>query len=160
MPRPSIDERFLRQAMVIATGSTCVRRAVGCITVDDHNHQLSSGYNGVSAGMPHCNEEGGVRGISKLECPGSSVLSGEGLEGCAAVHAEINALIQCPDVMKIRTIYCTTQPCASCMKAIANTGCLKVVYIEPYNDPTGIRDAIADYKRITQLQLAVFTDED
>ena len=56
MARPSKDEYFLRMAALVAERSTCLRRAVGCVLVDARGHVLATGYNGVAAGQPHCNE--------------------------------------------------------------------------------------------------------
>ena len=55
-----------------------------------------------------------------------------------ATHAEQNALLQCDNVMAIRTIYITTSPCITCAKLIANTSCEKVVYSDEYVDKSGI----------------------
>lgn len=44
-------------AKLVATRATCLRRHVGCVLVNARGHVLSTGYNGVAAGTPHCNEE-------------------------------------------------------------------------------------------------------
>lgn len=56
--RPSKDEYFMRVASLVASRATCLRRAVGCVLVSDRGHVLATGYNGVAAGMPHCNDSG------------------------------------------------------------------------------------------------------
>lgn len=54
--RPTVDEYFLLLADAVATRSTCYRRRVGCVLVDEHRCVLATGYNGVARGQPHCNE--------------------------------------------------------------------------------------------------------
>jgi len=117
------DDLFMQMAESLSRRSTCARRSVGCVIVDEYNFVMSTGYNGVARYEIHC--------IDK-HCQGAGFPSGEGLDKCEAVHAEINALMQCKDVMKIDTIYCTTKPCVHCAKAIANTGCRRVVYEDDY----------------------------
>lgn len=50
------DEYFLQMAELVARRGTCFRRQVGCVLVNHRGHVLATGYNGVAAGMPHCNE--------------------------------------------------------------------------------------------------------
>ncbi len=50
------DEYLMRLAKVAATRTTCIRRGVGCVLADERGHVLAIGYNGVAAGLPHCNE--------------------------------------------------------------------------------------------------------
>lgn len=54
--RPTLDEYFLKMAQLVATRSTCLRRAVGCVMTNHRGHVLATGYNGVAAGAHHCNE--------------------------------------------------------------------------------------------------------
>lgn len=58
-----------------------------------------------------------------------------GKNSCEAVHAEINALLQCSDVWKIRTAYSTSSPCKPCLKALINTGCQRIVFRREHSDP-------------------------
>jgi len=138
MSRPNVDTYFMRIASVVATRATCLRRAVGCVLVDTRRHILATGYNGVAAGQPHCNELapyhdetfGGK--IYPYACEGSVAASGTAIDACGAIHAEQNALLQCRDVYAIDTCYVTTQPCVSCLKLLLATSCRRIVYVEPY----------------------------
>lgn len=127
--RESKDQYFLKIAKLVATRSTCPRRSVGCVIVNKYGHIKATGYNGVPRNYPHCTEH---------NCGGENYCSGKGLSVCLATHSEMNALLQCNDVMDIDTIYITTSPCPTCSKLIANTGCKRVVYEEEYSDKTGI----------------------
>lgn len=124
--RPDKDTYFLRMAELVATRATCLRRAVGCVLVNDLGHVLATGYNGVAAGLPHCNE------ADEHTCAGSMADSGTNLEGCEAIHSEQNAMLQCRDVQEIATAYVTTPPCITCTKLLMNTGCRRIVCLGTY----------------------------
>lgn len=193
--RPDVDEYFINMAKLVASRSTCLRRAVGCVLVNSRNHVIATGYNGVAAGQPHCNEptdrvstddlviretyvpimkvdDGGsveecdqksesllytfqdelkdefgesspplklssVAGPPQFDvyanaCPGSGAKSGTNLDGCRAIHAEQNALLQCRDVYDIDTVYVTTEPCVTCTKLFLGTSARRVVFAEAY----------------------------
>lgn len=127
--RPTRDETWLNVAAEVARRSTCLRRAVGCVLVDARGHVLATGYNGRAAGQPHCNE---VRFGHTWECKGVTAASGENLDGCEAIHAEQNALLQCRDVYAVDTCYVTVSPCLTCVKLLMNTGCRRIVFTERY----------------------------
>lgn len=126
MSRESRDSYFLRIASVVASRGTCRRRRVGAILVDSRRHIIATGYNGTPAGFPHCLDH---------ECPGARSVSGTHLDGCFAIHAEANALLQCSDVSRIDTCYSTASPCISCTKLLLNTGCRRICFLEEYPHP-------------------------
>jgi dCMP deaminase len=121
MDRPYQDKYFMDIAKVVATRSNCYRRQVGCVMIDKENRILSTGYNGVPKGVPHCE-------IGK--CP--RVHPGQDLDICLATHAEMNALIQCKDPDKIWKIYVTHSPCLPCTVVLLNTNCSIILYGELY----------------------------
>ena len=124
MMRPSKDEHFLRHAVVASEMATCARRKVGCVLVDALGHIIGIGFNGVARGVPHCNEG--------HPCPGASAASGTRLEDCFATHAEMNALLQCRDVDRIDTVYCTAAPCTMCLRQLMNTSARRLVFMQDY----------------------------
>ncbi len=126
-------EYFSAMARVVATRSTCRRRAVGCVLVDRDGHVLATGYNGTPSGSAHCTDNpctilNHPTRDASLRLPPS----GTGLDSCRAVHAEANALIQCVDARRVETVYTTTSPCWECTKMLANTGARRIVYNELY----------------------------
>lgn len=123
--RPDKDKTFLNIASTLALRGTCIRKQVGCVLVDKLGQILSTGYNGVARGLPHCNEGNA--------CAGAGHDSGQGLEICEAIHAEQNALLQCHDVQQIDTVYVTASPCRHCMKLIMNTSAKRVVFLSEYS---------------------------
>ncbi|MBU6231515.1 hypothetical protein KGP36_02500 [Patescibacteria group bacterium] len=147
-------------ANVTARRSTCLRRAVGCVLLNERGHVLATGYNGVPAGMEHCNEEflrpfnpkedaGDVTkafrplpdksGLGTITfphaCPGADAPSGTALDACHAVHAEQNALLQCRDPWSIATCVVTASPCVTCTKLLLNTSCKRILFGEDYPQP-------------------------
>ena len=120
--RPSLDMVMMGCAIALSHRATCMKRSVGCVLTDAHGFILSTGYNGVAVGLPHCIDRG---------CGGE--LSAVGSDTCQAVHAEINALIRCKDPEKIAVCYTTTFPCNSCMKTLLNTSCYLIVYMEDHS---------------------------
>jgi dCMP deaminase len=148
MPRPSRVECFLGVARVLATRSTCIRRQVGCVLTDEKGIILSTGYNGVSQDQPHCLD---------IPCGGASAGHGEGLELCEAVHAEQNALIQCPRHDHILAAYLTDSPCLHCVKMLLNTTCREIYYINLYDQRAVERWVSAGRKieQTTSLRMAI-----
>jgi dCMP deaminase len=147
MTRPNIDSYFISIAALVATRSTCLRRSVGCVLVDKRKHVLSTGYNGVASGLPHCNDSfyEDNKGILHKEsiigeqmmvhphaCEGHNAASGSDLSKCQAIHAEQNALLQCRDIWEIETCYVTTAPCVTCTKLLMGTSCEMIVFANPY----------------------------
>ena len=108
----------------ISKRSTCVRRDVGCVLTDKHGRILSVGHNGVPRGMPHCIDN---------PCEGADQLSGHHLDKCLAMHAEMNALLFCEDIMKVNTCYSTVSPCIQCIKALMQSSCHMIVYETCYD---------------------------
>lgn len=145
--RPSRDQWGLGLAQVTAQRGTCRRRQVGCVLLDGRGQVLATGYNGRAAGLPHCNEERwgpprceysqhGREQVVEImypnSCLGANSPSGTNLDGCEAIHAEQNALLQCRDVQLIHTCYVTTSPCVTCTKLLLNTSCERIVFAEEY----------------------------
>ena len=128
--RPSWDFYFMSIAEAVAVRSTCLRRQIGAVIVKD-KYIVSTGYNGAPRGVPHCSETGCLR--QQYNVP-----SGERHEICRGSHAEINAIAQAAFAgvsTKEAELYCTTEPCSFCTKAIINAGIVRIVYIYPYPDP-------------------------
>jgi dCMP deaminase len=135
MERPSWDEYFMRIARLTAERSTCLRRKIGAVIVQ--NKQIvATGYNGAPKGLAHCDEQGGCL-REQLGIP-----SGERHELCRALHAEQNAIIQAATSglsIEGATIYITNQPCVICAKMIINAGIRKIIVENGYPDELAVR---------------------
>ena len=130
--RPSRDQWAMEMAAITAGRSTCLRRHVGAVLLDPRGHVIATGYNGVAAGLKHCNEYHTEFSEFIDACPGAKSPSGTNLDGCEAIHAEQNALLQCSNVHTISTCYATTSPCITCVKLLLNTSCRRIVFYEQY----------------------------
>jgi len=129
MTRPSWDEYFMHITRQVARRSTCLRRQVGAVIVQD-KRILTTGYNGPPTGLAHCEEVGCIR--QQMDVP-----SGERTELCRGLHAEQNAIIQAA-LHGVRIagsdIYITLQPCVLCAKMLINAGIRRIVYDGDYPD--------------------------
>ena len=135
MDRISWDEYFMKMAELAATRSTCLRRQVGAVIVQDR-HVIATGYNGAPKGVPHCSEKGGCL-REQMGIP-----SGERHELCRALHAEQNAIIQAATLAQSiegATMYITNQPCIICAKMIINAGIERIVVREGYPDEFAVK---------------------
>jgi dCMP deaminase len=145
----------MAMAVLTAERATCLRRKVGAVFLNERGHVLATGYNGVASGQKHCNEltgevpnpslemaDGSFRRAEHWElatvkvhthaCSGAKAASGTNLDGCQAIHAEQNALLQTRDVYSIHTAYVTASPCMTCTKLLLNTSCQRIVFLEDY----------------------------
>lgn len=150
--RPTRAETFMAIARSLAARTTCLRRAVGCVLVDSRGRIIGTGYNGVAAGMQHCNavhyalgstahvsEEVakrdridvlGCNAFTPFACAGHDLPPGQ--DKCEAIHAEQNALLFCRNPDAIDTCYVTTFPCLACAKLLLNTSCATIVYADDH----------------------------
>jgi dCMP deaminase len=129
-PRPTWDDYFMQIAGLVAQRSTCLRRQVGALLVQNRR-LLATGYNGAPQGLPHCHElDGCLR--EQMGIP-----PGERQELCRALHAEQNAIIQAAvhgvELADV-TCYSTTQPCVTCAKMLINANVRRIVYEGDYPD--------------------------
>jgi dCMP deaminase len=128
MPRLTHDEYFIAMLKLVSARSTCARRSVGALIVDEGNRLLSTGYNGVPAGFVHC---------SMIPCDGANDAPGD-TSRCLAIHAEVNAILQCAfNLPRAHKLYVTCAPCFQCAKLITNTSIQEVIALEPYSDSRG-----------------------
>lgn len=126
------DKLYLDIAKRYSEETSCLRRKVGAvITVE--NRIVGAGYNGAAPGIKSCKELG--------YCVRCNSKSGENLQACRSLHAEMNAICQASKLgipIKNGTVYITTQPCSLCSKLIIGTGLKRVVYEESYPDNEGV----------------------
>ena len=127
MNRPTMTEAMMGVAFALANRSTCARRSVGCVLLDEHMRIIGTGYNGVARGLSHCIDS---------PCSGADFAPGEGLDKCEAIHAEANALLHCADTLQIHTCVVTHSPCIHCVKLLMNTSCKRIIYSIEYAHDT------------------------
>ena len=130
MKRPSIDEYYLEIAKAVSLRSTCLKKHYGCVIVN-HGEIISTGYNGNVRGESHC--------WTCTKASGNGDM--EEYSQCAAVHAEMNAIISASrnemlgadlylagfDVKSGEPIECEAWPCEICLRLIKNAGIYRII---------------------------------
>lgn len=131
--RVSKVDTYLNCAEVFAYRSTCLKRKYGAVIVKD-DAVISTGYNGSPRGFENCCEIGACPRMEQ------DMHQGEGYGICRAVHAEMNALLNCSrqqtmdaDLYLVginpenNTIH-QAKPCPLCARAIIQAG-IRNVYL-------------------------------
>ena len=157
--QPRREETFMTMAYAASQRSSCMKRKVGAVIVDETGTVVSSGFNEVPGTERPCKAEFEKchrqllreRFAADLKDAGLVVQGKEKelmdrirrkfrmLDYCRALHAEEKAIVGLARnggslQLKECTLYCTTYPCKMCANKIADLGIGKVVYLEPYPD--------------------------
>lgn len=104
---------------------TCARRTVGCVLMSVDHRVKATGYNGVMQGAAHCID---------MPCGGEADEHGNTAR-CAAIHAEVNAVLHCDDRHSVAYAYCTDSPCRECAKILCSLPNLREVhYVRFYTE--------------------------
>lgn len=136
MKQSKKDIIYMEMAKNVASFSNCVVHHVGCIIVKD-GRIISMGYNGSPPGCDNCNDvfhqriEFGTPPAT-VELANAHHAFSEKFE----VHAEQNAILHAAKngiAINGAEMYCTLQPCNTCLKMICQTGITRIVYDRPYN---------------------------
>lgn len=109
------DLFFLEMAGNVARLSKDPERKVGAVIVTPDRRQVSFGYNGFPAEIE--------------DRP--SLLADRDFRLANVVHAERNALLQCPFGPRGCTLYVTRFPCLECSTMVVQRGIMRVVAPEP-----------------------------
>lgn len=113
------DEYFMLQAIMASFKSKDPNTKVGCVFVDQNNHQLTMGYNGFVAGMDEsCLPWGNDRNASY-----------EHQKYGYVVHAEANAILHAQADLNGSKLYVTLFPCEECAKMLATRRVSEVIYL-------------------------------
>lgn len=170
--KPSEIEAIMAMAYANSMRSSCLKRKVGAIIVDNYGNIFSSGYNEVPVDQRPCKAEWGkcYRQVLRdefakdvdiiIEDPNKQDEIKELfhnkfkiLDYCRALHAEENAILNVArwgsSALKGATLYTTTYPCNLCANKIVQVGITGVVYLEPY--PMQEAKAILDKHYVKQI---------
>lgn len=128
---------YLNIAKTVAERSTCLRKQVGCVIVNN-DEIISTGYNGAPRGRKNCTDLGYC--CKKKLFPD---VRHAGYDACRAVHAEQNALISArrQDMLgatlylviynpEIKEYEMGSNCCQMCRKLIINSGIERVIVRE------------------------------
>lgn len=173
---PTDMEAIMASAYANAQRSSCLKRKVGAVIVDNFGNLFSSGYNDVPRGELTCEEKYTTcyRGMLKVRIKSSieSIFGKENclgkeaeiedkvisqykiLDYCKALHAEENAILNVArfgSALALRgaALYTTTYPCNMCANKIVQVGIVSIVYLEPY--PMEEAKKILDKEGIAQI---------
>lgn len=147
---------LMDMARVTAQRGTCDRLQVGAV-VSIRGRIISTGYNGVASGLPHCDHSNDIPLQVTYDHPVQiddirwDITPGHIMEtprdsqfsvGCTrAVHAEQNAVASAArygSALDGADLHCTHAPCVSCANSIINAGIVRVIYDIPYRIVDGV----------------------
>lgn len=144
--RLSMEEYFGLITLIISQRSTCLRRHVGALIVDN-GHVIATGYNGAPTKMDDCLEKGCL--IRNGHC-------------IRSVHAEQNALLQTPNLSSLKNpeIYVTDYPCQICAKSIIQAGIKKIHFVREYDNNDDFVEEIFKKSsiKVDMIDLSKFLD--
>ena len=119
------DEYFMLQAMLASFRSKDPSSKVGCVFVDENNHQATMGYNGMVAGIDE----------SKIPWGRDTTVGLEFQKYGYVVHSEANAIMHANRSLKGCRAYVTLFPCNECAKLIASQKVKEVIFLsDKYKD--------------------------
>ncbi len=113
------DEYFMFQAVMASFKSKDPNTKVGCVFVDDNNHQLSMGYNGQIAGIDE----------SQLPWGNNKSVPLDQQKYAYVVHSEANAILHAKADLAHSRCYVTLFPCHECAKMIATVKVKEVIFL-------------------------------
>lgn len=116
---PSWDEYFMLQAVMASYKSKDPNTKVGCVFVDNKNHQLTMGYNGHIAGL----DETRIPWSNNKSVPLDQQKYGY------VVHSEANAILHAKSNLENSRVFVTLFPCHECAKLLATVRIKEVIYL-------------------------------
>ena len=145
---PNWDEYFMLQAVVASFKSKDPNTKVGCVFVDEKNHQVSMGYNGQIAGIDE----------AQLSWKNTKELPLDQQKYAYVVHSEANAILHAKGQLEGTRLYVTLFPCHECAKMIATVRVKEVIYLSDKYSGTmenGIAKKILSMSGIQARQLTL-----
>lgn len=132
MERPNWCEYFMLQAKVVAMRSQDPVTKVGCVIVDQNNHIIATGYNGMPKSLHFTwNKNDGLDNKNLF-----------------VVHSEVNAVLHATRSVENCTAYVTLFPCNECAKVLVQAGIKTVVYLsDKYHDKLSTQAARALFEQ-------------
>ncbi len=124
------DEYFMLQAIIASYKSKDPSTKVGCVFVDENNHQITMGYNGAIAGIDESQIPWGNDRSVPLEFQKYGYI----------IHSEANAISHCHSSLAGSKGYVTLFPCNECAKLIASHKVKSIIYLsDKYHDTPEVR---------------------
>ncbi|MDD5726537.1 MAG: dCMP deaminase family protein [Patescibacteria group bacterium] len=127
--RPGWEEYFINICKIVATRSHDYETQVGCVIVNPNKRIVSTGYNGLPAGVR--DEFWATHRGQQVQIPG---VFAEGKiyydvdKYDTVTHAEANAIVSAVESLHGCYLYSTLFPCNECAKLIITAGIKKIYY--------------------------------
>jgi len=141
----SWNEYFMGIAHLSALRSKDPSTQVGAVIVDENHKVVSIGYNGFPKG---CSDD-----VFPWNREGESLDT----KYVYVVHAELNAILNSPRLVKDCTLYVSLFPCHECAKALIQAGITQIVYEDDkYADTDSVKASkrMLDSAHVTYTQLS------
>lgn len=122
--RPSWDELFMMNAILMSKRSSCLRLNVGCVLVRD-KRVISSSYNGFLCGAKHISK------VDKYDHERNTC------------HAEQNSIADAAKrgvSVNNSAVYITHYPCIDCTKILIQSGIKNIYYLEDYKNSKYVKE--------------------
>lgn len=167
MTRPTWDETWLELARLMAARSRCPSGA-GCVIVDAQQRVVATGYTGPPATYRYDlddNDDGWSPYQDLGDCRAYCHRARQPAQerpptywNCPSAHAEINALMF-SDRQRVEggTLYVSSATCGDCMKAVGNSGVVRVVWSHSDADQYRNADLVIAYLNRCRIQVDVIT---
>lgn len=127
---------FMSMTRLTAGGSSCLRRHVGCVITRPDGFVVSCGYNHIPRPAEAC-------GVCRRE----NYASGDRLDLCHAVHAEMDAIAHAARrglSVEGCTAYVSVFPCVTCAGVLIESGIDRVIVGDGY---AGAADSAELFRR-------------
>ena len=127
---PNYNKYFRRILKETAEMSTCTRVQVGCVIARD-GRIISTGWNGVPAGLQHCDDKYVFGAMPELDMESHHEWSTK-----HELHAETNAIGYAAKngvSTKGAALYTSVSPCIDCAKLIVAAGIEQVYWTKKYD---------------------------
>lgn len=150
----SWDQYFMMLAIASGMRSKDPSTQVGACIVSPEKRVISLGYNGLSKGFTDSDFDWSREGnFFETKYP-------------YIVHAEQNAILNAMQPLKDAVIYVSLFPCHDCAKLIAQSGIVKIVYMDDKYEGTDsnlvakriLREANIDLFRMEMMHLSLKVD--
>lgn len=127
--RPSWEEYFMNICRVVSTRSHDRDTQVGCVIVNPNRRIVSTGYNGLPAGVADDFWATKREQIVHIPCVHEENHIVYDVDKYDTVtHAEANAIVSAVESLRGCHLYCTLFPCNECAKLIITAGIKRVYY--------------------------------
>lgn len=125
------DKHWMNVTWLKAAESTCQRTKVGAVLLYN-----AEGFNFKSDPVQHFEQHCNGTGCNGMPCLRPEVLSGDRMDQCRGLHAEMAAIVGMgSDGCHGGILYVTHSPCSYCARMIIAVGIKEVIYDKVHGDP-------------------------